>query len=474
MKKIIILTIFSMLLFDNINAQSYYKKDGKFGALTKDGAILTEAKYDTVYMPRFAYRDEYLITKYSNKYGIIIFSTDTTPIIIQPKFDFIYYQDICDIVILQQGNKYGFIDYKEKYEAGSPALLYWIKNVYISDIKYDSIIGHYLYDGNKVGFLFKGYMTFGDRLVVRTYSVIPAIYDTITSYIGYDKFEKLIEDKKSINSINYPIIKVVKDGFVNYLTVSYKGGIAFHPLFPDNTYTTDEINYIEDTREFIINKIGKPLQIFQPTDSTFKKIIDETGKTIILNKYYLFRYKEKSNVYPNGHNVHFYIGVNDKEMINIFVDAKNKYNSVVYKDTIFDDSALDKVIDYNNITIVKVITNDLNGSSDIDYIPYTIFMAKHTRYKTESGYKTEVTLLSYPENKVIYNITLNNENEQLIFNKEEYYYEESCPYIKLYLEIKKNSKSKYKMLGYINYKTHEFMKNKPKDAGCKTQPLGWD
>jgi len=443
MKKSIILTaIYSLLIINNIYAQSYFKKDGKFGALTSDGSVLTEAIYDDVYKPIFAYNNEFLVTKKSDKYGIIIFPSDTTPIIIEPQFNEIFGQDYCYIVILKQNNKYGFIDFNKKYEPGNK--LNWIKNVYISEIKYDSITNQYLYIGNKVGFLFKGYLIFRDYSVIRTYSVIPAIYDTITSYIGYKKSENIIEDNISIKSINYPIIKVVKDGFVNYLTVSYKGGIAFHPLFPDNTYTTDEINYIEDTREFIINQIGKPLRIFQPTDSTLKTIIDETGKTIILDKYYLFRYKEKSMIYPNGHNVHFYIGVNDKEkkMINVFVDAKNKYNSVVYKDTIFDDSALGKLIDYKNITIVKEIPSDLNGSSNVDNIHNTIFIAKNNRFKTENGNKTEVTLLSYPENKVIYNITLNNETEQLIFNKEKYYYDDNYPYIKLYLEIKKNSKSK--------------------------------
>lgn len=475
MKKTIILTIFSLLILNNISAQSFYKKDGKFGALTSDGTVLTEANYDTVYMPYFAYDKQFLITKSTNKYGIIIFPTDTKPIIIAPKFDAIFGQNYNYIVILKQGNKYGFIDYEEKYEAGSPARIYWVKNFYISDIKYDSIVNSYLYIDNKVGFLFKGYLKYGDRIIIYSFGEIPAIYDTIDNYVGCDKLEKIIENNKSFSPEYYPIIKVVKDGFVNYLTVSYKGGIAFHPLFPDNTYSTDEINYIEDTREFIINQIGKPLQIFQPTDSTFKTIIDETGKTIVLDKYYLFRYKEKSIVYPNGRNVHFYIGVNDKEkeMINVFVDAKNKSNSIVYKDTIFDNASLDKMIDYKNVSIVKVIS-DPNVYSNIDYVSYTIFIAKNSRFKTESGYKTEVTLLSYPENKVIYNITLNSENEKLIFNKEDYYYEENCPYIKLYFEIKKDSESKYKMLGYINYKTHEFSKRKPKDSGCNDCPIGWD
>lgn len=477
MKKIIILAIFTLFISNNINAQSYYKKDGKFGALSKDGAILTEAKYDTVYMPRFAYRAEYLITKYSDKYGIIIFSTDTTPIIIQPKFDFIYYQDICDIVILKQGNKYGFIDYKVKYEAGSPALLYWIKNVYISDIKYDSIIGHYLYDGNRVGFLFKGYMTFGDRLVIRTYSVIPAIYDTITSYIGSNKFENLTEGNISIKSINYSIIKVVKAGFVNYLTVSYKDDTAFRPLFPNNAYTPNEITYFEESKNFLINQIGKPLIVYHPKDSTYSVITDYAKNPIVLNKYYSFIDSD----YLNDNNVLTYVGVNNdvSEMITIFIDKDNNQNSIVYKDTIFDKAILDKRIRYEKMTIQIKNPNAksaLNVESSNDwlafdspFIPKTVFIAKYSRCKTESGYKTEVTLISYPNNKEFYTTILNDDNEQLLFDRIDYPQDDcNCPYFKLVKEIKTSkNQTKLKALGYINFKTYVFSTKTPRDKGCK-------
>lgn len=470
MKKITLLTLFYLLILIDISAQSYYKKDGKFGVLTSDGSILTEAKYDTVYMPYFAYDKQYLITKSSNMYGIIMFPTDTKPIIIAPKFDAIFGQEYNYIVILKQGNKYGFINHAEKYEAGSPSRTYWIKNFYISDIKYDSIDNSYLYIDNKVGFLFKGYMKHGDRLIIYSFGEIPAIYDTIARYYGCNKKEKIIENNNSFNPQDYPFIKVVKDGFVNYLTVSYKDGITFHPLFSKNTYTEDEINYIEDTQGFIINQIGKPLLIFQPTDSTYKTIIDDLGNPIILDKYYLFSYKEKTNVYPNGHDVHFYIGVNGKEMINVFTDAKNNQHSIVFKDSIFDKSIFDKQIDYEKITVEVNNPNKVEFmDSNPFYIPKTVFIAKYTRFKTENGYKMEVTLISYPDKKVFYTTILNDENEKLVFDRIDYPQDDwTCPYFKIVKVIKtSNNDKKLKTLGYINFKTCNFSEKKPNEEGCK-------
>ncbi len=459
-----------MLIFENINAQSYYKKNVKFGALTKDGAILTEAIYDTVYMPGFAYNKQFLITNIAKMYGAILFPTDTLPIIIEPKFDLIFYQSFCNIVIFKQGDKYGFFDYKLKYEAGSPAKIYWMKNFYISDVKYDSIINQNLYIGKKVGFLYKGYMTFGDRLVIRTYSVIPAIYDTITSYIGYNKFEKLTEDNMSVNSINYPIIKVVKDGFVNYLTVSYKAGIAFHPLFPDNTYTPNDITYFEKSCKFLINQIGKPLLIFHPKDSTYSVITDYTKNPIVLNKHYTFIDSD----YFNDNNVLTYVGVNNgvSEMITIFLDKDDNQNSIVCKDSIYDKSVVDKLIRYEKITIKIENQNRksfFDSGSGSFYFPYTVFIAKYTRFKSESGYKTEVTLISYPNNKEFYTTILNDDNEQLLFDRIDYPQDDcNCPYFKLVKEIKTSkNKTKLKTLGYINFKTCVFSTKTPRDKGCK-------
>ena len=152
-------------------------------------------------------------------------------------------------------------------------------------------------------------------------------------------------------------------------------------------------------------------------------------------------------------------------MIHIFAEQTKDNNIILFRDSITKDF---RTINYKNINISKKNSYD----SPVEY-PIT-YIVKYSIYYSNDEKKTDIKLISYPNNKAFFSISINTENENLIFNKEEYYYEESCPYTKLYLEIKKSSKSKYKLLGYINYKTHEFMKNKPKDSGCKSQPLSWD
>ena len=150
MKKIIFLALFSLLILNNTSAQTkyntkaqhFYKQNGKFGVLLDDGSIFITAKYDTVFIPSFALNNEFLITKNSNKYGIIIFPSDTTPILIEPNFNSIYNDD--GLIILKQNSKLGFISYSKKIRGSYitesfNTYLFWLKNIYFSNIEYDKI-----------------------------------------------------------------------------------------------------------------------------------------------------------------------------------------------------------------------------------------------------------------------------------------------------------------------------------------------
>jgi len=489
MKNVIILAIISLLIINNISAQSqintkaqrFYKQNGKFGVLLDDGTIFTTAKYDTIFIPSFALNNEFLITKNSDKYGIVIFPSDTTPIIIEPKLNSIYDND--GLIILKQNNKYGFIAYSKKIREpyvteNFNTYLVWLKSVYISNIEYDKIKDCHLFKGNNCGFVFKGRYSFGAGSEVNNYRIIPAIYDTLIyysyggripslAYLTYTKHERLEEIDEGLNAVRYHAIKVIKNGFVNYLTINSSiSDRPMHTLFLNNTYKDEELFYAEEGI-FIINQLGKPLQLYNVVDSTFKIISDEQGKALILDKYYRFRgdrWREEDPVCV------FYGESSDrKNFITLFTNVNKKENSLIFKDTVKPVYEVD-YHDYNRYAQVYGRYDSYYGADKqiVQKADFTAFISSVTD-KVENLSIKDFLLISFPDKKVVYCTSFNSKNETIKINyPNPEKLECCCPYFQIFKFIVKDDKyntTKKQVLGYINYKTFQFSKKKP--AGCE-------
>lgn len=476
-----------MLFFENINAQSYYKKNGKFGALTKDGAILTEAIYDTVYMPRFAYNEQFLITNIAKMYGAILFPTDAFPIIIEPKFDLIFYQSFCNIVIFKQGDKYGFIIYSERLRSpyvteNFSTYVVWLKNVYISNIEYDKICNQYVFIENKYGLILKGKYTYGSGTSISNYHVIPAIYDKLLYcdtkgnllYKTYEKLEVFEDNDKSTTPVIYYLIKVIKDGYVNYLSVnSSRPNRKMYTLFPFNTYKDDEI-MSPISGIFIVNQLGQPLQLYNVIDSTYKTITDEQNKALILDKYHRFSgdrwYTEDPVCVFKGESS------NDKDFITIFSNVNKKENSLIFKDTIEPIFKV-KYRDYYRYRQVYGLYDSYYGADKqiVQEAVFTAFISSVTD-RVENLSIKDFSLISFPDKKVVYSTSFNSKNETIKINypKPEKL-ECCCPYFQIVKFIVKDDKyntTKKQVLGYINYKTFQFSKKKPEGCNDDKGPFG--
>lgn len=488
MKKVIVLLMFFLLFAIQLTAQKPYCQNGKYGALYNDGKILTELKYDSVFIPEFDGNTKggnlFLLTKISNKYGIIIFPSDTLPIIIEPKFDAIFQQK--DYIIVEQNNKYGFIVYSSRYGATDAMKMFsdyrvWMKNVFISEIEYDKINDCHLFKGNKCGFIFLGEYGYISGKTIHNYRIIPAIYDSLIyynnssrlhslAYPTYKKFEKIEDDDQGTNAVNYYAIKIIKNGFVNYLTIN--SSIAdrpMHTLFLNNTYKDKELFYVEDGL-FIINQLGKPLQLYNVVDSTYKIITDEQGKTLILDKYFRFR----GDRCDEEDSVCLFYGESpdEKEFITIFTNVNKKENSLIFIDSERPD------YDDHFTSIFKYKYNQVIGWNDSYYgadnqiiqsTPFTAFISKITSYKVDGILMRDFSLISFPDKKVVYNASFNSKNETIKIN---YPKPEKldccCPYFQIVKFTTKDDKYntiKKQVLGYINYKTFQFSKKKP--AGCQ-------
>lgn len=504
MKKIALSMVFIALIATNhTNAQKPYNQNGKYGAMYNDGKIFTGLKYDSVFIPEFDNvrgGNVFLVTKLQNKYGVIIFPSDTLPMIIEPKFDTIIKKEYDNYIITKQGNKYGFIVYKEKkngiFEDGYHCYPERdrVKNVYVSEAEYDSIYNfnrkdgdllyylerQLLYKDKQQGLVFHGGYKYINCNALYSYCIIPAIYDSIqiynkndlVAYEGYIKYEKFEEeDDKSLHKVSYFVIKVMKDGFVNYLSVNESvADRPMHMLLPMNTYKDDELFY-PSSGIFIINQIGKPLQLYNVVDSTYKIITDEQGKAIVLEKYYDFS-RDLGNDFSNS--VYSLVGVSKdkKEFITIFTNISNKQNSLVFNETV-------EVWSYNNLQgniFYQVLgyrykKKENETVPDFYYdpmCPFTAFIVRDTSYMDNGILMRAFSLFSYPDKRIIYTTTYKNRIERIevispIIRKIDC----CCHYFQIvkYTNDDERSKRKKRILGYINYKTYEFSKKRP--DGCE-------
>lgn len=488
MKKSIILTVFFLLIINfidaqntyNTKAQRFYKQNGKFGVLLEDGTIFTNAKYDTVFIPKFAFGNEFLITKSSNKYGIIIFPSDTTPINIEPKLDSVYFSMNDEFIILKQNNKYGFIVYSERLRSpyvteNFSTYVVWLKNVYISNIEYDKICNQYIFKENKYGLILKGKYTYGSGTSISNYHVIPAIYDKLLYcdtkgnllYNTYEKLEVFEDNDESTTPVIYYLINVIKDGYVNYLSVnSSRPNRKMYTLFPFNTYKDDEI-MSPISGIFIVNQLGQPLQLYNVIDSTYKTITDEQNKALILAKYHRFSgdrwYTEDPVCVFKGESS------NDKDFITIFTNVNKKENSLIFKDTIRPIFEV-KYRDYYRYTQVYGRYDSYYGADKqiVQQANFTAFISSVTDRIDNNSIK-DFSLISFPDKKVVYSTSFNSKNETIKINypKPEKL-ECCCPYFQIVKFTTKDDEyntTKKKVLGYINYKTFQFSKKKP--AGCE-------
>jgi hypothetical protein len=349
--------------------------------------------------------------------------------------------------------------------------LVWLKNVYISNIDFDKINHCYLYKGNKCGFVFKGHYSFGAGSKVYSYRIISAIFDSLIyidnnwtvpklKYPTYEKFEK-IED--ALNKVEYYAIKVINEGYVNYLTIN--SSIAdrpMHTLFLNNTFKDEELSYAGDG-VFIINQIGKPLQLYNVVDSTYMIIIDEQGKALILDK--AFNFEE------NGRDsIGRFLGrsIDNKEIIMLFINVYKKQNSLIFKDTINTNK-----YDFELNSIYKQVRGlkDAYVGADNQIVQQTVFTAfiliitdRFDKLSTR-----DFTLVSFPDKKVVYNTSFDPSKEKIEINyPNPEKLECCCPYFQIVKFVTKDDKyntTKKQVLGYINYKTFQFSKKKPE--GCE-------
>jgi len=493
----------ALIAANHMQAQKPYNQNGKYGAMYNDGNIFTGLKYDSVFVPEFDNvrgGNVFLVSKLQKKYGVIIFPSDTLPMIIEPKFDTIIKKEHDNYILTKQGNKYGFIVYKEKkngiFEDESHCYPERdrVKNVYVSEAKYDSIYNYdrasgdllyyleeqLLYKGNQQGLVFHGGYKYINCNALYSYSIIPAIYDSIqiynkndlVAYEGYIKYEKFEEeDDKSLHKVRYFVIKVMKDGFVNYLSVNESvADRPQHTLLPMNTYKDDEIFY-PSSGIFIINQIGKPLQLYNVVDSTYKIITDEQGKAIVLEKYYDFS-RDLGNDISNS--VYSLVGVrkDKKEFIIIFANISNNQNSLVFIDTIGDCS-------YNNshgnifyqVLGYRYKKKENETVPDFYYDPmrpFTAFIVRDTSYMDNGISMRAFSLFAYPEKRIVYTTSYQNYIENIeVIRPKIGKIDCCCHYFQIvkYTNDDERSKRKKRVLGYINYKTYEFSKKRPK--GCE-------
>lgn len=515
MKKIALSIIFIVLFGANhTQAQKPYNQSGKYGAMYNDGKILTGLKYDSVFVPEFDNvrgGNVFLVTKLQEKYGVIIFPSDTLPMIIEPKFDTIIKNEYDNYILTKQGNKYGFIVYQEKehgirsvdelerYSKCYPERES-VKNVYVSEAEYDSIYNfnrkdgdllyylerQLLYKDKQQGLVFHGGYKYINCNALYSYCVIPAIYDRIqiynekglVAYESYIKYEKLEEeDDKSLQKVSYFVIKVMKDGFVNYLSVNESvADRPLHTLLPMNTYKDDEIFY-PSSGIFIINQIGKPLQLYNVIDSTYKIITDEQGKAIVLEKYYDFS-RDLGNDFSNS--VYSLLGVSQdkKEFITIFANINKNQNSLFFIDTV-------DVWSYNNryankcsqVLGYRYKEKENEAVPDFFYDPvhpFTAFISRDTSCIANGVLMRSFSLFSYPEKRIVYSTTYQNYIERIeIIRPNIEKIDCCCHYFQIvkYSNEDASSKRKKRILGYINYKTYEFSKKRPN--GCEDNKDNW-
>lgn len=482
MKKSILFSAIVMLFAIHINAQKIINQNGKYGVTYDDGKILTELKYDSAYIPDQEKKEEggakIVFTQKNNKYGVIIFPSDTLPIVIEPKFDAIFFQNYYYLVV-KQNNKYGFIAYSSRYGATDAMKIFsgyrvWIKNVFISEIEYDKISNRQLFKDNKCGYLFQGRLEYGSGKSLFSYRVVPAIYETLEFlinnqivYYTYNKFENLEEGDSNLRETFYYVFKVKNNGFVNYLSVNGKvADKTMHTLFLNNTYEDEELFYVEGGL-FIINQLGKPLQLYNVVDSTFKIISDEQGKALILDKYYRF----KGDRWRDEDPVCIFYGESrdSKNFITFFTNVNKKENSLIFKDTTNPVYLVDYHSHYRYTQVYGRYGSYYGADKQIvQQADFTAFISSVTD-RVENLSIKDFSLLSFPDKKVVYSTSFNSKNETIKIN---YPKPEKldccCPYFQIVKFTTKDDEyntTKKQVLGYINYKTFQFSKKKP--AGCE-------
>lgn len=446
--------IIALLFFlTGSQAQKIYSHGGKYGVTDTNGRIVTELKYDSVYITKQEKDEEggnkFVITKKDHKYGIVLFPSDTMPIIIEPKFDTIFqYED--DYIVLNQFVMWGFITYNSTSKATDNLRMFSdyrinISKVFISEMEYDKIDHRYLYKDDKCGYLFKSTLDYLNGQSFSEYCIMPAIYDEFHYNKKGSNFTGSYETGVELEKKYYTLFKVIKDGYANYLSVNDRSAKdSFKTLFP-YIYNNEEVTYLENGL-FIINKQGKPLKLYSAIDSSYHQLKDEQGKDVFLDKnfrYWIKDYCVYNSITKSMDTVIIISGLNGSDnnvnRIALFVNTKN--GSTI----IFSSDEEDWCATFADKFYVKY------------ELPTIISISKGNR---KSGrFIGEYQFLTYPDKREIFKGTHYGGDEIELYYPNEDDYNCCCKYI----EICRGSH--YETLGFINMLTLEYVKRRP--WGCK-------
>ncbi|MDD2345389.1 MAG: hypothetical protein PHY85_04510 [Bacteroidales bacterium] len=463
MKYIISIGILLIILSVESKAQQIIQQDGKYGIIDEKNKVIARIVYDSAYKTKFSGHqgldNQYIIIVKNHKYGMVLTPVDTIASIIEPMFDTIIHRDY-GYLLLKKGDKWGFVltsiasHSSGFFTTNSVATSY--RKVIITKIEYDDLYNphdtRYLKKNGKYG------------LIYSSDNIIPCEYDTII--YQYKENVWVGSYELSPKGSDYVLAKIVKNGKFNYLSMgdNFSNKILFPYIYKD-----EELFYVEDGL-FVINQPGKPLQLYNVIDSTYKIITDEQGKALILDKYFRFSGDEREEV----DSVCLFYGESPdgKKFITIFTNVNKKENSLIFIDTDRPD------YDVNFTSIFKYKYNQVIGWNDSYYgadnqiiqsTPFTAFISKISSYKVDGILMRDYSLISFPDKKVVYNKTYKSEDEYIVVNNPKPEKMECCcPYFQIVKYIKTHNRyneEKKEILGYINYKTYEFSKKRPK--GCE-------
>jgi hypothetical protein len=454
MKKIALFLLFIMLIAKNSHAQQIIQQDGKYGVIDEKGKVIAPPIYDSAYQTKFrgsqGLDNPYIITVKNDKYGMILTPEKEDFYTIEPKFDTIIHRDY-GYLILKQGNKWGFVLSCIASHSGggffsSNAIATQYKNIIISKIEYDDLYNEfdsrYLKKDGKYGLRYS------------CDNIVPAEYDTLIYEYNKQTIvgQYYLDPEKSQNS--YLLAKIVKNGKFNYLAMGDKNSNKI--IFP-YTYEDKDISYIGEGL-FIINQIGKPLLLFNVIDSTYKKLVDEQDKEIVLDKYYYFPIN--NDVYAGKISILKILGMikEDSEYITIFININNG-KSLIYKDIIppWGENAnkYDKVLGVHW------------GPSRANLL-FTAFISQDVYYVEDGVRMRDFSLLTLPNKTVVYHTKYSANDEYIEVNSPKVEKIQCCcQYFQIVKYIKSNNRyndEKKRVLGYIHYKTYKFSKKRPEGS----------